>query len=170
MKTKQTSLKQLIKKGKFDYTNPSIIEENFPPEPIRGELKLFHFDREITSEKAIEEMKKAGYQPANLYELLTFDWNGQDFVVALGSVWRHPRGDRLVPSLDEWCGECELSLLLFDGGWFDYCRFLAVRASGNLEPLEKTSGTLTLEARVKTLEEQNQKIIKWINQMAPPEL
>ena len=128
-KTKTLSLKDLIKKCKFNWVNPDITEQNFPPEDIRSEdFKLYNFGRSISSEDAVSEMQKDGYSPANLYELLSWkDWNSKDFVVGLGSS-AMLRGCRRVPCLGDW-GVRELCLAWWHGEWLDVFRFLAVRTS-----------------------------------------
>lgn len=58
---KQQSLKEIIGSKKFYWANSDINETNFPKEEIgEGEIKLFHFNRLISSEDAIKEMDKAG--------------------------------------------------------------------------------------------------------------
>ena len=52
-------LQKLIDNHKFNYTNSNITEDNFPIQQIsKGEYKLFHFDKNISSKDAIKEMKK----------------------------------------------------------------------------------------------------------------
>lgn len=124
------TLKNYILDGKFDYVNQDI-ESNFTVEPIRGEFKVFHFDRHISSEDAVKEIEKAGYLPAKLTELLSFaskEWNGEDWVVALGSVAKVD-GYRNVSALDGDDLERDLDLNYWDGGWRDGCRFLGVKES-----------------------------------------
>jgi len=133
-------LQTLIKNGKFNYVNTDITAKNFPAPKKLGKVELINFKRNISSEEAIKEMDKKGMRPANLYELLVFaekEWNGKDWVVALGSVWRGPYGDRYVPYL-YWRDERFLSLRWYDGDWDDYWRFLAVRKSvGRLDKEHK---------------------------------
>ncbi len=122
------TLKQLIESQKFNWVNSSITSDNFPIQPIRNsDYKLFHFDKFISSKDAIKEMEKKGYLPANIYELLSWkDWNDKDFVIALGSV-ADVGSRRYVACLRRLGSRRGLSLGWFDGGWGDYCRFLAVR-------------------------------------------
>jgi len=164
MKTKtKVSLKDLIKKMKFNWVNSDITPENFPQEDIRSsDYKLYHFDKYITSENAVAEMQKEGYQPANIYELLSWkDWNGKDFVVGLGSSCALS-GRRFVPCLHDWDGR-HLNLVWWDGGWYGFYRFLAVRAS-SLET--KPSGTValspsdTLQKAIDEVKKAGYKVIK----------
>ena len=79
--TPNKHIENLIKKGNFTWVNSEITEEHYPSEKIRGKVKIFHFDYSISSEDAVKEIEKAGYQPANACELLEYaekDWNGKD--------------------------------------------------------------------------------------------
>ncbi len=140
------TLKQLIDSKKFDWVN-SDIEKNFKLEKVRNlEYKLFHFDKYISSENTIKEMEKDGYIPANLTELLSWkDWNGKDFVVALGSV-AGVGGDRRVACLRRDDSGRRLDLGWFDAGWGGSVRFLAVRNldSQTLESSPQSLRTLPL--------------------------
>lgn len=151
MKTK-LNLKKLIKEKNFDYVNSDITDALFPePEDISEAYKLFHFDRYISSKGAIEEMKKDGYRPTNIYELLLWkEWNEKDLVVALGSVGKVD-GSRRVPCLSRGGSRRNLYLYWFDGGWDAGDRFLAVRnsVSGASEPALGSLETLTLENAIK---------------------
>lgn len=160
------NLKQLIKKGKFKYVNTEIDEKNFPSQEVSKDFKLFHFDREISSENATEEIEKEGYRPANLYELLTYaekEWDGKMYVVALGSVWRR-LGGRGVPIL--WYDSSGRGLRLdwFECGWILDYRFLAVRkpGTGNLGGSEIAEHP-DIEFRIKKLEKDMEKLKKIIN-------
>lgn len=149
---KQEDIRALIATGKFDYVNDNITPENFPPQPIRGEIIIKHFDRYITSKDAIKEMEKEGLEPANIYELLTYatdGWDGKDWVVALGSSWVDSDGDRDVPCLGRWRARRRLDLGWFEGVWDRRCRFAAVRkvldagtlgASGRLDAKSAKQG------------------------------
>lgn len=156
------SLKNLIIKGKFDYVNPDITEELFPlPAEISNEYKLFHFDRYISSEDAITEMNKEGYRPAHIYELLSYDWNGEDLVIALGSVGE-VSGRRSVVCLSRHGSERGLRLSWWVGDWDADYRFLGVRNSYSKTLETGTSDTLSLEYRVKSLEEDMNKLKKFL--------
>lgn len=143
------TLAQLIKSKKLDCVDSDITEDNFPaPKEIRTDFKLFHFDRIISSEDAVKEMEKEGYNPANIYELLSWEgWNGNDFVVALGSA-PDIDGDRYVPYLHGNNYERYLYLVRLSHGWSAYYSFLGVRkmssASRTLEPALGVSDALTL--------------------------
>ena len=153
-KTSNKNLSSLIKSANFDWVN-SKIEEYFTLEDVRGEFRLFHFNNQISSEKAIVEMQKEGYEPANATELVTYaanGWDETDWVVALGASARvhggryvvYLRGSGVERSLylHDWGGD-------WDGGW----RFLGVRVSGTQSL--GTSDTLSLGnliARIEKLE------------------
>lgn len=138
------TLTQLIEAKNLDYVSINITEDNFPPQPMSGDYKIYHFNRYMTSEDVIDEMKKDGYRPMNIYELLEWDgWNGTDWVVALGSSCVL-YDNRYVLILLEVCSECELDLSYWGGVWDGDYRF---GASRNLETKTlESSDTLTLES------------------------
>lgn len=153
------NLKQLIKQNKLDWVNSNITEKNFPIQPEdneKAEYKLFNFDRYISSEDAIKEMDKDDFRPATIRELLSWkDWNGKDFVVGLGSVWRGGLGNRYVPIL--YCdGEGRVLDLGWCGGvWHGNFRFLGVRKllTKDLEPkTSKSLDILTLDGKEITID------------------
>ena len=136
------SLKQMIQAGKYDWVNDDITAKHFPP-PAGGQggkgkveavFELAHFNKYISSEDAIAELKKQGFRPAKIEELLAF---GEKYpeeqrkypIVALGSVWQDWSGYRRVASL--WCAGSSrgLGLLWFERGWDGGYRFLVVRES-----------------------------------------
>ncbi len=134
------SLAVMIAAGSYGYANPNILADNFP---MRGEgtqeietflVQFWNWD--IYSEKAITELDKRGYRPANISELLAFgerypDLQRQFPIVALGSEWQPRGGGRLYPFLDTDGGVRRLCLdnlgIPYYGGWSDRYRFLAVR-------------------------------------------
>ena len=128
------TLKQLIKDGKFNYVNSDITEEHYPSEKIRGKVKIFHFDRFISSEDVIKKMEKEEYQPANIYELLEYaekDWNEKDWVVALGSVRLDSSGSLRVLVLSSDSGRRRFSLSYFGSRWSRGCVFAGVLRSSD---------------------------------------
>lgn len=145
MTTTKTSLALLIKDRKFDYVDSDITVKNFPPQEVSTDFKLYHFGRTVSSEAAIKEMKKDGYKPANIYELLLWpDWNGKDWVTALGSVCE-VNGRRSVACLSRVGSERFLDLSWFVVDWGGDCRFLAVRNSDSVTLGALPSETLPSE-------------------------
>lgn len=138
MKTTTSNLNSLIKKGTFDYVNSDITPKNFPLQPLRSsDYKLFHFDRYISSDDVEKEMRAEGYEPANIFELLSWPlWNGKDLVVALGSV-AGVDGDRSVPYLGESDSRRDLGLRWRVCDWYARCRFLGVKVSEKSKEIER---------------------------------
>lgn len=133
-------LQKLIKTAKFDWTNSDITIENFPePKEISKDYKVYNFDKIIEADEVIKEIGKDGYCAANIYELLEYakkDWNGKDYIVALGSVGSVD-GDRNVACLYGGGSGRYLRLDGLEDSWVELWRFLAVRKVselGNLEP------------------------------------
>lgn len=139
------TLQPLIDAAKFDWVDEKIVS-NFPLQEVRGEFRLFHFECRISSQDAISEMQKEGYEPANATEVLTYapnEWNGEDFVAALGQSAR-VNGLRLVPCLYGDGRERFLNLHWWSSSRATaYCRFLGVRTS-SLESQSSPPDTLPL--------------------------
>lgn len=127
-------LKGLIDAGKYDYVNPNITEAKFPVPAdfvLGSDPKVFHFNCDISSEKAIEEMDKVGYRPAMIWDLLDYGAENPEEqrkfpIVGLGSVGE-VGGRRSVPCLGLGVSGRFLNLSWFDRGWRARCRFLGVR-------------------------------------------
>ncbi|MEK7576903.1 MAG: hypothetical protein AAB482_04405 [Patescibacteria group bacterium] len=130
------TLAAMIKAGKYNWVNDSITARNFP---MKGEetaevtIKLIHFSRVMENGDAvIHKLDRKGMRPATIEELLALGQVYPDLqrkfpIVALGSVWRSPRGYRYVPYLWGNAGGRDLYLLWFDRRWNGHSRFAAVR-------------------------------------------
>ncbi len=129
------TLEQLIADGRYDWKSSDIKKKNFP---IKNETKrtatieLFHFGKNISSEDAIKEMEKEGFQPATIEELLALGAKHPDLqrefpIIALGSVWHDCDGDRGVPGLGLGGGGRGLGLYDWGGAWGGRFRFAGVR-------------------------------------------
>ena len=155
------TLNNLIKACKFNYVNSDITEKHFPLKKIRGKVKIFNFDYFISSEDAIKEMEKEGYQPANAYELLEYaknDWNENDWIVALGSTWQASPGNLAVLVLHSSSGGRELRFDCFACRWDRPCVFAGVRKSLETQPLGSALELEPFETRLLSLEEKFRKL------------
>jgi len=128
------SLEQMIVAGNYDWKNDNITAKKFP---VVGngveqfEAKIFHFDRNISSEKAVEAIKAADWESGKIEHLLSF---GAKFpeeqrkytIIALGSV-AEVRGRRDVPYLSRDGAGRGLGLHWWGYDWLGRYRFLAVR-------------------------------------------
>ncbi len=131
------TLAEMINAGNYDWADSAITAKDFPlPAELSGQKtavsKLFHFNRDISSDKAIAEMGKAGYRPATLSELLALgakypELQRQFPIIALSSVWHGAFGGRRVPYLGVGDYERGLGLDWFGRDWAARCRFLGVR-------------------------------------------
>lgn len=132
------TVEQAVTDGDYDWKNGDINAKNFPVSPemvgkkAEVSAKLFHFNRDISSEDVVSEMDKAGYRPATLMELLVLGFlfpklQRQFPIVALGSVWRDGDDDRWVPCLYVGNSRRGLNLGWLDSNWDACCRFLGVR-------------------------------------------
>ncbi len=124
-----------VKADKYDWSDNSINDKNFKPTgkgSVGTEIILVHFDKSMSTNKVLKELDKRNLRPADLQELLAigekYPEKQREFpVIALGSVWQGPYGDRIVPYLGR-DGACrKLCLRWIDSGWDGVCRFAAVR-------------------------------------------
>ncbi|MFA6463543.1 MAG: hypothetical protein WCV55_00900 [Candidatus Paceibacterota bacterium] len=128
------SLEEMVVAGLYDWKNDNLDAKRFP---VKGtgttevEAKIFHFNRNISSEDAKRLIEEAGYEVAKTEHLLAFGAKYPDEqrkfpIVALGSA-HEVVGDRRVPCLDGDVSRRGLYLHWWDFGWNSDCRFLAVR-------------------------------------------
>ncbi|MBI2025091.1 MAG: hypothetical protein HYT03_03345 [Candidatus Harrisonbacteria bacterium] len=133
MENHSKPLNELISAGNFGDVNPNITEANFPDVGSIGQdFKVYDFEKAVSSDYAIEQMEKDGYQPANLRKLLIWvpaNWNEKDVVVALGQFCQDADGNRCVPCVRRWRDERRLGLGCLVCGLGGGCRFLAFRKS-----------------------------------------
>ena len=139
METKQPTLESLIEKNKFDWVNPNITSKNFP---LQGKVEpveeILYFNEIFSTDEILKRLDERGYRPVTVYELLTWSqksWNGKDFVVALGSVWRDADGFRYVACLYRDASGRGLGLGWVGSVWRTVCRFAAVRKSLDTETI-----------------------------------
>jgi hypothetical protein len=130
---RQRSRAEMVAAGKYDYVNPNITEENFPVGEGEAEVKavLVHLDRSSSDEEVLREMERQGLRPATMDELCAFGEQHPDRqreypIVAHGSVWTDPYGDRSVGYLWGDAGRRNLYLRWLGRVWPASCRFLAV--------------------------------------------
>ncbi len=129
------TVEQMVEAGKYDWKNSDIGSKNFPVkrrESGKVEVHLFHFNRAVSSDDAIKELGRMGFRPAELPELLALGAQHPEEqrkypIIALGSVWRSPDGDRSVPYLGGSGSGRGLGLDWFGGEWSGDYRFAAVR-------------------------------------------
>lgn len=127
-------LEVAIKAGNYDWENDYIDDNNFPPKrsgSAKLDIRLIHFNKDMSSEDVLKELDKMGLRPIELPELLAFgvaypDEQRKYPVVALGSFLRDGGIDGDVACLSGDAGERALGLDFFDGGWYADCRFAAV--------------------------------------------
>ena len=126
-------VEEMVRAGSYNYANPDITSQNFTTTrggEWQGEVILVHFGRVIGSDDALAELEKMGLRTGGLHELLAVGVQHPDKqrefpIVALGSGWQRPDGDRGVPFLGSWDGLRELYLRWFGVDWYEHCRFLA---------------------------------------------
>ena len=96
-----TDLAAMIKTGKYCMVDDSITSQKFPLSGT-GKVgfvpKIFKFDRVISQDDVLEQMKKEGFQPAKIEELLAYvaknpEANPGGSLIALGSVVEYEMWD-----------------------------------------------------------------------------
>lgn len=129
-------LDAMIAAGRYDGMHGDITDQNFP---ISGsgtcetEIALFHFDKSMPLDTVLAELDKRGFRAATLTELLALGADQPELqrqfpIVALGSIWHGPRGDRGGAAyLGRIPAGRSLDLLWYEGDWSGLCRFAAVR-------------------------------------------
>lgn len=129
------SVEEMVGLGRYDWSNSDIASKNFPTK-CTGKtgitVELIHFNQVISSDEAIKKLDKMGFRPAELHELLAFGEKYPEIqrefsIIALGSVWQDPYGDRGVPYLDRGGSGRHLNLRWIVRDWHGLCRFAAVR-------------------------------------------
>ena len=132
------SLSDRIARGNYDGVNCNVENEEFfstyVPADYSGEYKLFHFDRRNIryKEAIIGEIRREGFKPGNLAELLAF---GEVYpkeqlkypIIAFGSILRFANDFSDVPMLCSRAAERGLTLRSCEIGWEPYHRFLGFR-------------------------------------------
>lgn len=145
------SLAEMIVAGRYDWANSDINGKNFPierpelvaqtgkgpyrtPEPTTGsivELVLIHLDRVVSTADVLRYFHENNLRPGDLPTLLALAESNpglqQEFpIIALGSSWVNPHGNRNVPCLWDVDVGRELNLHRCGSEWDSYYRFLAV--------------------------------------------
>jgi hypothetical protein len=133
------SVEEMLEASQYDWVYRPISGENFPAlggGEIRVSARLFYFEGK-KSREIISEIEKAGYRPANIFELLAL---GKEYpelqksfrIVALGTVWENERGFSRVPILFFRGEEIRsLSLSWFTYDWSQEHRFLGIKKTKN---------------------------------------
>ena len=131
------SLTDMVKAGKFDWTNPDIVSEHFPTinsGETTIDLELYQFKHGVWSYEVVELLDKAGYRPANIFELLAFEARYPDRqrkypIVVLASKWQYDENNWAVPAVVELEHGRYLGLIRFanNAGFSQKSRFLVIR-------------------------------------------
>lgn len=132
------NLEVMIAAGNYDWKDDFIVAKRFPivgTGRVEFEDAIFHFDRKISSEDAVNEIiaadTKNSWEPGKVENILAYGAKNPEEqrkfpIVCLGSVGE-VRGYRDVPCLDRSGSGRSLDLTWWDVDWGPGCRFLAVR-------------------------------------------
>lgn len=129
------SVEDGVKAGNYDWKNDDITSKNFLSQKSgtkEAMVELFHYGKDMSTDKVLADLDKQGYRPTTLKELLALGEKHPDLqrefpIIGLGSVWQYSNGYRYCPYL-YWDGsERYLDLYWVGNRWYDCCRFAAVR-------------------------------------------
>lgn len=131
------SLTEMIRAGNYDAVERNIDADHFPIKDqgkIGLDIELIHYGKYMFGDDIIRDLNSRGLRPATLPELLAFGSaypnKQREFpIMALGSLWRRWHGFRCVPFLHGLDSNSRrwLSFRFWFGGWYDICRFAAIR-------------------------------------------
>jgi len=129
------TIEEMIAAGRYDWKNGDINSKNFSvmgKGTVETKLELVHLNKAASTKEVETYLEANGLRAATLEELLEFGATYPNIqrefpIVAIGSFWVVPDGDRSVPYLDRFGSRRALSLCWGDDDWDDVCRFLAVR-------------------------------------------
>jgi len=147
----KSTIKTLLKTGKYDWQNNDISDRHFPQIKKRRQnvrVKLVHFRHIISTRDALSKLKNRGLRPANPAELLALGAAYPHLqrcfpIIALGQNWLLANGDRLVVCL-AWHSMLRRVHLLCQlrRDWPEHCRFAVVAIK------ESKRSKLPLERRI----------------------
>jgi hypothetical protein len=174
MKTQAYNLDKMLKKHKFYYIHSDINSKNFPvPDVIETENPvIIKMEKDFTSQEALDEIKKRGCRPANIYELLLYVENHPEGfqrgkyigVAAFGSYFIDSDGRHRVPFVDrDSDGGWEFFLGNFEGAWrADFCLVCFCDKTLNTQTLENplTLENVDLNKAIETVKSAGYKVIK----------
>lgn len=122
MQTLQQEIKSIG--DKVYYQNPNLTSKNFPkPKKIRTEnYKFITIPKSYSSQEALEEIKKQGCTPANIWELTELAKQGKlekgNWYVAFGQTWTDSDGYHRVPFVFAHSdGDFRFLLGFFESDW-----------------------------------------------------
>jgi len=129
------TVEELVVEGNYDWSDSNVTSKNFPRSEEgtkdKKEVALFHFNKTMTSEDVIAEMKKDGYRPATIFELLALGVTQPELqrgfpIIALGSDCTLVGGRRVAYLYEDADGR-GLDLGWLGSDWGDGCRFVGLR-------------------------------------------
>jgi hypothetical protein len=136
------SVQASVRAGKYNWADPDVSARNFPSRrsgKVSVPLLLIEFDRKTESMESGDVViffRERNLRPAGLPELLALGERHPHIqkkvsIAALGSEWRTPDGERMVPYLWGDSVRRDLYLTSWCGGWGPFCRFAAVCLSAS---------------------------------------
>lgn len=129
------NVEKMVENAKLTFSNSQITSVHFPK--VSGgkstvkKIALFSFNKSVSSEVAISEMKKRGYVPITIQDLLSLavkypNLQREHLIVAFGSVCAL-EGVSHVAFIYGFSLSRQLRLYNIKNDWSDICRFAAIR-------------------------------------------
>lgn len=125
------NIQEMIDAGHYDHVELYPTTSFKQMGMVVVEVKLFHFDRYISSKEAVREIRKAGFRSAKMEELLAFgaklDSELLEFpITALGSGFFYSK-NLYVLGIERHSSAYWLNGHWFGETWEEEMRFLAVK-------------------------------------------
>lgn len=138
------------------YANQEVLDAA-PRNKTQGALEFFNLGRYVTNDELEKEYESRGLIPADIYALAAWcEENKDDPRKYFATHWKDKDGKWCYAAFSRWGVVRSVSCDRDDGGWGDDW-FLsgvpALRKSSKLKSSALHSDTLSLEARVKAIED-----------------
>lgn len=158
----KTNLKSLLNETKRTQYVDNTVLETAPTGS--GTLELFTIGKYVSEDELEKEYEVRGLFPAPLNVLLEADVKedvNKDHKY-IGTHWKDAKGNWCYAMFSRWCGKREVCVSRHGGGWDDDWWFAGVRKNALSSGTQPSSDSLSLELRVKSLENDMEKIKKFL--------
>lgn len=162
MKTK-TNLQDLLDKtGRRQYVDKDVLAT---APSGNGTLEFFIVGKYVSDDKLEKEYESRDLVPAPLNILLEEDIKSHDVFDEkkfVATHWKDAKGNWCYAAFFRWFDKREVSVRRNDDDWGGIWWFAGVRKSASASDTKSSSESLSLELRVKSLENDMEKIKKFL--------
>lgn len=131
------TIEEMIQSANCTWVDERITDSNFPrhfyllEQKIEVLTRIFRFERSHKSSRVVTKMRKSGYRPATLPELIAINRDHPELqksgrIIALGSIWHSESGRSYVTGLDTYQEHLGITCFRYDREWTKNDRFLGV--------------------------------------------